>query len=262
MHTPKRLTLFAGHYGSGKTNIALNYARSLHRNQGIPVTIADLDIVNPYFRTKDSEQQLSAEGIGLICSPFANSNLDVPAMPKETYALIGSRTQYGVLDIGGDDRGALALGRYTPEIREEGNYEMLLVVNRARPLTRTAEDTVQVLREIEAACGLPFTGIVNNTNLGPQTAAEDVLSSVPYADAVSRLTGLPVFMTCCAEDIQFAGLICQWEDSDSIVGDSWHVLTARINFKFSRAYGKKGPVLTFIEDSPCEVPEQPVATFF
>ena len=96
MHTPKRLTLFAGHYGSGKTNIALNYARSLHRDQGLPVTIADLDIVNPYFRTKDSEQQLSAEGIGLICSPFANSNLDVPAMPKETYALIGSRTQYGV----------------------------------------------------------------------------------------------------------------------------------------------------------------------
>ncbi len=160
--------MFAGHYGSGKTNIALNYARSLAPGPGASVTIADLDIVNPYFRTKDSEQQLSAEGIGLICSPFANSNLDVPAMPKETYALIGSRTQYGVLDIGGDDRGALALGRYTPEIREESNYEMLLVVNCARPLTRTAEDTVQVLREIEAACGLPFTGIVNNTNLGPQ----------------------------------------------------------------------------------------------
>lgn len=69
-------------------------------------------------------------------------------------------------------------------------------------------------------------------------------------------------MTCCAEDIQFAGLICQWENSDSIVGDSWHVLTARINFKFSRAYGKKGPVLTFIEDSPCDVPEQAVATFY
>ena len=209
MHTPKRLTLFAGHYGSGKTNIALNYARSLHRDQGLPVTIADLDIVNPYFRTKDSEQQLSAEGIGLICSPFAKSNLDVPAMPKETYALIGSRTQYGVLDIGGDDRGALALGRYTPEIREESNYEMLLVVNCARPLTRTAEDTVQVLREIEAACGLPFTGIVNNTNLGPQTAAEDVLASVPYAEAVSRLTGLPVFMTCCAEALypELAGTI-------------------------------------------------------
>ena len=78
----KRLTLFAGHYGSGKTNIALNYARAL-RAQGLPVTIADLDIVNPYFRTKDSEQALKAEGIGLICSAFANSNLDAPAMPKE-----------------------------------------------------------------------------------------------------------------------------------------------------------------------------------
>ena len=196
MHTPKRLTLFAGHYGSGKTNIALNYARSLHRDQGLPVTIADLDIVNPYFRTKDSEQQLSAEGIGLICSPFANSNLDVPAMPKETYALIGSRTQYGVLDIGGDDRGALALGRYVPDIAAENDYEMLFVVNRSRPLTRTVSDTMDVMREIEAACQLPFTAIVNNTNLGLQTAAEDVLRSMDYARALSEATGLPLKMTC------------------------------------------------------------------
>ena len=120
-------------------------------------------------------------------------------MPKETYALIDSRTQYGVLDIGGDDRGALALGRYTPEIREENDFEMLLVVNRSRPLTRTPEDTGAVMREIEAACGLPFTGIVNNTNLGQQTEAEDVLASVSYAEAISHQTGLPVFMTCCAD---------------------------------------------------------------
>lgn len=202
---PKRLTLFAGHYGSGKTNIALNYAGFLRKTMQLPVTIADLDIVNPYFRTKDSEAVLAAEGISLICSPFANSNLDVPAMPKETYALIASRTQYGVLDIGGDDRGALALGRYAPEILEENNYDMLLVINQARPLTRTPEDTVQVLREIEAACGLPFTGIVNNTNLGLQTSAQDVLQSVPYAQAVSRLTGLPVVMTCCAQSL-YSGL--------------------------------------------------------
>ena len=157
--THKRLTLFAGHYGSGKTNIALNYARWLRR-QGEAVTVADLDIVNPYFRTKDSEEDLKKEGIGLIVSPFANSNLDVPAMPKETYALIAERGECGVLDIGGDDRGALALGRYVPEIRAEGDYEMLFVINRARPLTRTVEDTILVLREIEAACGLPFTAIV------------------------------------------------------------------------------------------------------
>ena len=195
--THKRLTLFAGHYGSGKTNIALNYARWLRR-QGEAVTVADLDIVNPYFRTKDSEADLKKEGIGLIVSPFANSNLDVPAMPKETYALLAERDVCGVLDIGGDDRGALALGRYVPEIRAEGDYEMLLVINRARPLTRTVEDTILVLREIEAACGLPFTAIVNNTNLGQATAAVDVLSSMPYAEAVAARAGLPLKMTCCA----------------------------------------------------------------
>ena len=194
----KRLTLFAGHYGSGKTNIAVNYALAL-RAEGLPVTIADLDIVNPYFRTKDSEAVLKAHGIGLICSAFANSNLDVPAMPKESYELIDSRETCGVLDIGGDDRGALALGRYVPAIRAEGDYEMLLVVNRSRPLTRTPADTLEVAAEIEAACRLPFTGIVNNTNLGREAAAEDVLSSLGYAEAISRASGLPVKMTCCDE---------------------------------------------------------------
>ena len=191
----KRLTLFAGHYGSGKTNIALNYARWLKEREE-RVTIADIDIVNPYFRTKDSEEALRRDGIGLICSAFANSNLDVPALPKEIYALVESRDTYGVVDIGGDDRGALALGRYTPAILEENNYEMLLVVNRCRPLTRRAEDTVGILHEIEAAGGLPFTGIVNNSNLGPDTDAALVLGSLDYAREVSELTGLPVKMTC------------------------------------------------------------------
>ncbi len=196
----KRLTLFAGHYGSGKTNIALNYARWLNR-RSLPVTIADLDIVNPYFRTKDSEKALHAEGIGLICSEFANSNLDVPAMPREIYALVDDPNQYGVLDIGGDDRGALALGRYTPAILEENNFEMLLVVNRSRPLTRTAADTIEVMHEIEAACHLPFTAIVNNTNLGPLTTEEDILSSLRYAEEISEKTGLPIKMTCAKESL-------------------------------------------------------------
>ena len=190
----KRLTLFAGHYGSGKTNIAVNYSLYL-RSLGLPVTVADLDIVNPYFRTKDSTEVLAKAGIGLIASPFANSNLDVPAMPPEVYRLVADQNQYGVLDIGGDDRGALALGRYVPAIREENNYEMLFVINKARPLTRDAESTVEVMREIEIACGLPFTAIVNNTNLGKATTAEDVLQSQAYAQAVAEKTGLPVKMT-------------------------------------------------------------------
>lgn len=196
----KRLTLFAGHYGSGKTNIALNYARYL-KQQGLPVTIADLDIVNPYFRTKDSEAALAEEGIRLIVSEFANSNLDVPAMPKEIYGLVSDPGTFGVLDIGGDDRGALALGRYVPTIREENDYEMLFVVNKARPLTRTVADTLEVMQEIEEACGLPFTAIVNNTNLGLQTTAEDILASMQYADALSEATGLPVKMTCASDSI-------------------------------------------------------------
>ena len=196
----KRITLFAGHYGSGKTNIALNYARWLRR-QGKPVTIADLDIVNPYFRTKDSEGALKEEGIGLIVSEFANSNVDLPSMPKEAYNLVNDPSVYAVLDIGGDDRGALALGRYVPAIRQEGDYEMLFVVNRSRPLTRTVADTLEVMGAIEEAAGLPFTAIVNNTNLGLQTTAEDVLASRAYAEALSRVTSLPVKMTCAAEKL-------------------------------------------------------------
>lgn len=199
----KRVTLFAGHYGSGKTNIALNYARWL-RHQNLNVTIADLDIVNPYFRTKDSEAALAEEGIGLIVSAFANSNVDLPAMPKEAYTLVGDRQTHAVLDIGGDDRGALALGRYTPAIKEEGDYEMLFVVNRSRPLTRTVTDTLEVMKEIESACGLPFTAIVNNTNLGLETSAQDVLASLPYAQELSQRTGLPVKMTCAARKLQEA----------------------------------------------------------
>ena len=196
----KRLTLFAGHYGSGKTNIALNYALWL-RGQGLPVTVADLDIVNPYFRTKDGEVQLREAGIRLISSEYANSNVDLPALPGEAYSLVDDKSVCGVIDVGGDDRGALALGRYVPAIREENDYEMLFVVNKARPLTRTAEDTLQVLREIEDACALPFTAVVNNTNLGPATTADYVLASAEYAAEIAARAGLPVKMTCAMEKL-------------------------------------------------------------
>jgi len=190
----KRLTLFAGHYGSGKTNIAVNYSLYLAK-LGLPVTVADLDIVNPYFRTKDSASVLEKAGIELISSPFANSNLDVPAMPPEVYRLVADRARYGVLDIGGDDRGALALGRYVPMILEENDYEMLFVINKSRPLTRDAAGTIEVMEEIEEACGLKFTAIVNNTNLGKHTAAADIIASDAYAREVAEKTGLPIKMT-------------------------------------------------------------------
>ena len=189
----KRLTLFAGHYGSGKTNIALNYARWLKR-QGLPVTIADLDIVNPYFRTKDSAKELAAAGVDLISPQFANSNVDLPALPAEAYRLVEDKTSYGIMDIGGDDRGAYALGRYVPSILEEGNYRMAFVANCYRPLTKTPEEALEVMREIELACGLPFTCIINNANLASETTPQTVLDAVPYMESLSRLSGLPIWL--------------------------------------------------------------------
>ncbi|MBQ7767945.1 MAG: hypothetical protein IJ403_03575 [Oscillospiraceae bacterium] len=188
----KRLTLFAGHYGSGKTNIAVNYAIALAK-EGKQVCIGDLDIVNPYFRTADSAKELEKAGVTLISPQFANSNVDLPALPAEAYRLVEDKTIYGIMDIGGDDRGAYALGRYVPAIKEEGNYRMVFVANCYRPLTRTPEDALEVMREIEAACGLAFTDIVGNSNLGPETTPQTVLDSVDFMEKLSSLSGLPVF---------------------------------------------------------------------
>ena len=184
----KRILLFAGHYGSGKTNIAVNVAMQLQRERG-SVTIADLDIVNPYFRTEDSREELAQAGIRLICSEYAGTNLDAPALPPEMYAITDDRSKTAVMDIGGDDRGALALGRYTPAILEENNYEMLLVINGYRPLTRDVASTLEIIHEIEAAGGIPFTAIINNSNLGEETDAETVLSSLS-PEAVPPMLGI------------------------------------------------------------------------
>ena len=199
--TYKRITLFTGHYGSGKTNIAVAYARYL-KKMGETVTVADMDIVNPYFRTKDSEEDFKREGIGLIVSEFANSNVDLPALPSELYGVVERRDTHAVLDIGGDDRGAYALGRFAPYIREENNYENLFVANMYRPLTKTPEEALVVMREIESAGGLPVTALVNNSNLGVDTTAEDVLESLRYANEVASLSGLPVVMTTADERLQ------------------------------------------------------------
>lgn len=196
----KRLTLFAGHYGSGKTNIAVNYAIAMAK-EGKQVCIADLDIVNPYFRTKDSAKDLEVAGVTLISPQFANSNVDLPALPAEAYRLVQDKRIYGVMDIGGDDRGAYALGRYVPAMKEENDYRMVFVANCYRPLTATAEEAMEVMGEIEAACGLRFTDIINNSNLGPETTAETVLDSLDYIQKLSKLSGLPVFAHSAEESV-------------------------------------------------------------
>ena len=196
----KRLTLFAGHYGSGKTNIAVNYALHLAQ-EGKKVCIADLDIVNPYFRTKDSAQVLEAAGIDLVSPQYANTNVDLPALPAESYRLVQDKSCYGIMDIGGDDRGAYALGRFTPFIKEEGDYRMAFVANCYRPLTRTPADALEIMKEIENACGLQFTCIVNNSNLGPETDAQTVLDSVDFIEKLSEISGLPVWLHTAEKNV-------------------------------------------------------------
>lgn len=196
----KRVNLFLGHYGSGKTNVALNYAFCL-KNKGLDVSIADLDIVNPYFRTKDSEKELADAGIELVSLPFAGTNVDLPSLPSETYGLVMRNDKYVVLDIGGDDRGAYALGRFTPYILEENNYDMFFVVNFYRPLTTNAEEAFEAFREIELAAHMKFTAIINNSNLGEETSAEDVIKTFGLAEELSRMTSLPIAMTTAEERI-------------------------------------------------------------
>ena len=196
----KRLTLFAGHYGSGKTNIAVNYAYKLAR-EGQQVCIADLDIVNPYFRTKDSEAELEALGIRLVSPQYANTNVDLPALPAESYRLVQDKSIYGIMDIGGDDRGAYALGRFADAIKSEDDYRMAFVVNCYRPLTATVEDAIEIMREIEAACGIRFNCIVNNSNLGEETTAATVRDSLDFVDRLSQATGLEIWMHTAEESV-------------------------------------------------------------
>ncbi len=196
----KRITILAGHYGSGKTNIAVNLALYMKR-KGIDTVIADLDIVNPYFRTKDSLEILNREGIKLISSEYANSNVDIPAIPQEMYSVVDDKTRHYIVDLGGDDRGAYALGRYADKINEEDDFEMLFVFNKYRPLTPDAESALEVMREIEEASKVKFTAIINNSNIAELTDVNTILNSVEECEKLSLISGLPVKFTAAEKSV-------------------------------------------------------------
>lgn len=196
----KRIILIAGHYGSGKTSVALSCAAAINKS-GCKTALADLDIVNPYFRAKDDAEILQNEGVDFIASDFANSNVDLPALPQQLYSIIDNKERRVVVDVGGDDRGALALGRLVPAIKSENDYEMLLVINKYRPLTDTVQNVMEIKQEIDAACKIGFTGIINNSNLGVQTTAQDVKNSLQYADDCSKACGLPIVATTVASPV-------------------------------------------------------------
>ncbi len=196
----KRVTIFSGHYGSGKTNVSVNYAKELKR-LGKQVSIFDLDIVNPYFRTVDAKADLESNGIELIVSPYAETNVDIPAMNAMSYKINDDKSKFAVIDLGGDDRGALALGRFSQKILEENNYEFVYVVNTFRPETRNIEGLEEIKEEIESVAKMKFTAIVNNTNLSTETTLEDIENSFKLVTEFSKKYNLPILFTSVRRDL-------------------------------------------------------------
>ena len=198
----KKITIVTGHYGSGKTNFSVNLAVRA-AEEGRSAAIVDLDIVNPYFRTADFRTMFEEKGIKMIAPDFANTNLDVPSIQFDVVQLAINEDCL-IIDVGGDDAGAFALGRYAEALAPFAeDTDMLYVINQRRYLTSAPEEAVSLMYEIEAASHMKHTAIINNTNLGNETTAEIVGQSAEFARAVSQKTGLPVMYTVypeyCAE---------------------------------------------------------------
>lgn len=182
----KRICVVVGHYGSGKTNLAVNLATCL-ANSGSKTNIIDLDIVNPYFRTADFKNMFDKKGISMTSSVYAVSNLDIPAITFDLNS-IAAGSENVIIDVGGDDAGAVALGQYRSTFEQFANEtDVLYVVNMYRPMTDTPDKAVQILKEIEQISRLKATAVVNNSNLGTETTVQTVLNSVDYAKKVAEL---------------------------------------------------------------------------
>lgn len=187
----EKITVISGPYGSGKTNIAVNLAMELGENE--VCRIADLDIVNPYFRSADNAEMLENVGVQTLVPEFANTNVDIPALPLN-YQLLFTGEGRSIADVGGDADGAAVLGLSHDEYIEAG-YKMYFVYNRYRYVTVNHQDAKEVLEGIQRASGLVFHGIINNSNLGEETDEATVINAIPYAEEFASIAGLPLLMT-------------------------------------------------------------------
>ncbi len=185
----KRMQIITGHYGSGKTEYAVNLAMKMAGEMD-NVALADLDIVNPYFRSYEQTKMLEDAGVRVIVTSCGGV-ADIPALNPAVMSIFQQEKWNGVLDIGGDPIGARVLARFAHQIKE-GDYDLLFVLNANRPETKTVELALEYLRNIEAECRLKATGIVNNTHLCQETVLEEIFKGADLARALSEKTGLPI----------------------------------------------------------------------
>lgn len=197
----RRINIFTGHFGSGKTEVAVNFAIRLSElckeepehsiGSERKTAIVDMDIINPYFRTADVKDELNKHGIWVISSVYANTNVDIPALPPEIYTLFQQKEYRVVFDVGGDDLGAKAVSRFRQEILED-DYELFAVVNVKRPMTDTPEKIKEMIYSIEESSGIKITRLVNNTNYLYETTPEDIIEGHRMLEEVSREMGIPI----------------------------------------------------------------------
>lgn len=196
------LSIIVGHYGVGKTNLALNVAFD-GANESGKVTLVDLDVVNPYFRSSDYAQDLQSRGVEVVAPNFAGTTLETPSLSGRVQAVIadqvacqktGTCTNRLIIDAGGDDVGATALGRFSDTIRLT-SYDMIYVINKYRNLTQTPEEAVAILHEIEEKSHLKATGIINNSHLQSETTDQVIRDSIPFAKEVAASLNLPLMCT-------------------------------------------------------------------
>ena len=196
---PARIVIFAGHYGSGKSEIAVQYAR-LMAASARRVLLADMDIVNPFFRSLDARTLLQSDGVHVVAPLFANTNVDVPALVPEIASALQDSKTLVVLDVGGDGDGARVLGRYHRDIGQT-ELAMVFVFNASRPMTRTAQTASLQMEEIAFASRQRFTHILNNTHLLDETEPGLVVSGEEEALRLSALCGLPLAGSVVATEL-------------------------------------------------------------
>jgi MinD-like ATPase involved in chromosome partitioning or flagellar assembly len=191
MFNDKRIRVIVGHYGSGKTEFAVNYAMKLSETED-NVALADLDVVNVYFRSREKAQIMEDAGVKVISSQYGHSaNLDLPSISAGIFGPLQDDTCHTILDVGGDSTGARVLARFKQIITFKG-YDMFLVVNAFRQETSTLDGVLRHIQEIEDQTDLKITGLINNTHLLKETSLADVEKGQTLVKSVSDKTNIPI----------------------------------------------------------------------